>query len=154
MLLRDDLNKIKREKKLLIPADKTSNYYKLSSEQYKSLITKGIQKEHKKTNEKIVRHVNAEDKRIAEKLELSDRIEVSAKRMAFITLKDHKENLRNKPTYRLINPCKPELGKVSKQIVEKIVHNIRTKTNTNQWKNTNDVINWFNANKKTRATTQ
>ena len=37
------------------------------------------------------------------------------------------------------------MGKVSKQIVEKIVHNIRTKTNTNQWKNTNDVINWFNA---------
>ena len=75
----------------------------------------------------------------------SDRIEVTAKREAFITLKDHKENFRNKPTCRLINPCKPELGKVSKQIVEKIVHNIRTKTNTNQWKNTNDVINWFNA---------
>ena len=144
-LLRNDLNKRKREKKLLIPADKTSNYYKLSSEQYVSLITKGIQKEYKKTNEKIVWQVNAEDKRIAEKLELSDRIDVTAKKEAFITFKDHKENFRNKPTCRLINPCKPELGKVSKQIVEKIVHNIRTKTNTNQWKNTNDVINWFNA---------
>ena len=89
--------------------------------------------------------VNAEDKRIAEKLELSHRIDVTAKREAFITLKGHKENFKNKPTCRLINPCKPELGKVSKQIVEKIVHNIRTKTSTNQWKNTNDVINWFNA---------
>ena len=144
-LLINDLNKIKREKKLLIPADKTNNYYKLSSEQYENLITKGIQKEYKKTNEKIVWQVNAEDKQIAEKLELSDRIDVTAKREAFITLKDHKENFRNKPTCRLINPCKPELGKVSKQIVEKIVYNIRTKTNTNQWKNTNDVINWFNA---------
>ena len=124
--------------------DKTSNYYKLSSEQYESLITKGIQKEYNKTNEKIVWQVNAEDKRIAEK-QLSDRIDVTAKRMAFITLKDHKENFRNKPTCRLINPCKSELGKVSKQIVEKIVHNIRTKANTNQWKNTDDVINWFNA---------
>ena len=84
-------------------------------------------------------HVNAEDKRIAEKLELSDRIDVTDKKEAFITLKDHKKNFRNKPT------CKPELGKFSKQIVEKIVYNIRTKTNTNQWKNTNDVINWFNA---------
>ena len=37
------------------------------------------------------------------------------------------------------------MGKVSKQVVEKIVHNIRIKTNTNQWKNTNDVIYWFNA---------
>ena len=89
--------------------------------------------------------VNAEDKRIAEKLELSDRIDVTAKREAFITLKNHKENFRNKPTCRLINPWKPELGKVSEQIVEKIVHNIRTKAKTNQWKNTNDVINWFNA---------
>ena len=43
------------------------------------------------------------------------------------------------------NPCKPELGKVSKQIVENIVHDIRTETNTNQWKNTNDVINRLNA---------
>ena len=50
-LLRNDLNKIKREKKLLIRADKTSNYYNLSSEQYESLITKGIQKEYKKAND-------------------------------------------------------------------------------------------------------
>ena len=107
-VLRSDLIKIKREKKLLIPADKTSNYYKLSSEQYESLITKGIQKEYKKTNEKIVWQINAEDKQIAEKLELSDRIDVTAKREAFITLEDHKENFRNKPTCRLINPCKPE----------------------------------------------
>ena len=85
-LLRNDLNKMKREKKLLIPADKTNNYYKLSSEQYENLITNGIQKEYKKTNEKIVWQVNAEDKRIAEKLELSDRIDVTAKREAFITL--------------------------------------------------------------------
>ena len=76
-LLKNDLNKIKREKKLLIRADKTSNYYKLSSEQYESLITKGIQKEYKKTNEKIVWQVNAENKRIAEKLELGDRIDVT-----------------------------------------------------------------------------
>ena len=32
----------------------------------------------------------------------------------------------------------------SKQIVEKIVHDVKSKTNINQWKNTNDVINWFN----------
>ena len=71
-----------------------------------------MQKEYEKTNEKIVWQVSAEDKRIAEKLELSDRINVTAKREAFITLKDRKDNVRNKPTCRLINPCKPELGKV------------------------------------------
>ena len=44
---------------------------------------------------------DAEDKRIAEKLELSDKIDATAKREAFITLKDHKENFRNKPTSNL-----------------------------------------------------
>ena len=67
-----------------------------------------------------MREVTKEDRRIATKLELSDRIDVTAKREAFITLKDHKPNFRNKPTCRLINPCKPELGKVSKQLVEKL----------------------------------
>ena len=80
----------------------------------------------------------------AERLKLSDRINITAKREAFLTLKDHKPNFNNKPSCRLINPCKPELGKISKQIVEKIVHDVKSKTNINQWKNTNDVINWFN----------
>ena len=68
---------------------------------------------------------------------------VTAYREAFVTLKDHKENFRNKPTCRLIKPCKPELRKVSKQIGENINRNVRAKTNMNQWKNTNDVKNWF-----------
>ena len=87
----------------------------------------------------------AKDKKIAERLDLSDRLNVTAQREAFVTLKHHKENFRNKPTCRLINPCKPELGKVlvSKQIVENINRNVRAKANMNQWKNTNDVINWF-----------
>ena len=73
----------------------------------------------------------AEDTKIAERLDLSDRINVTAQREASFTLKDHKENFRNKPTYRLVNPCKPELGKVSKQIVENINHKERAKTNMN-----------------------
>ena len=84
-LLKNDLKKIKREKKLLIPADKTSNYYKLSSEQYESLITKGLQKEYKKINEKIVWQVGAEDKRIAEKPEQRQNRSNSQKRGIYHT---------------------------------------------------------------------
>ena len=90
-----------------------------------------------------MREVTKEDECIATKL--SDRIDVTAKREAFITLKDHKPNFRNKPTCRLINPCKPELGKVSKQLVEKIVYDVKTATNIRHWKNTNDVVNSFNS---------
>ncbi|GFS09353.1 inositol hexakisphosphate and diphosphoinositol-pentakisphosphate kinase 2 [Elysia marginata] len=45
--------------------------------------------------------------------------------------------------YRLINPCKPEIGKISKHILERIVTTIQEKTNANQWRNTKDVLNWF-----------
>ena len=72
--------------------------------------TKGI----KKSNDEAVSKITAGDKTIAERLDLSDRIDTTAKRESFITLKDHKPNFRNKPTCRLINPCKPELGRVSK----------------------------------------
>ena len=61
-----------------------------------------------------------------------------------LSLKDHKPNFRNKPTCRLINPCKPELGRVSKQIVENIVHEVKVRTQMKQWRNTSDVVNWFN----------
>ena len=117
----------------------------MSKDQYEGLINKSIHKEYKKSSEATVREVTKEDRRIATKLELSDRIDVTAKREAFITLKDHKPNFRNKPTCRLINPCKPELGKVSKQLVEKIVYDVKTATNIKHWKNTNDVVSWFNS---------
>ena len=79
-----------------------------------------------------------------ERLELSDRIDTTAKRESFITLKNHiKPNFRSKPTCRLIKPCKPELGRVSKQIVENIVHKVKEKTQMKQWRNTRYVANWF-----------
>ena len=61
----------------------------------------------------------------------------------FITPKDHKDNLANHPTCRLINPAKSELGKVIKQILDNINSKIKKITKLNQRKNTSDVINWF-----------
>ena len=54
-----------------------------------------------------------EDKKIADKLELQDRIDTVPKSEAFITLKDHKDNFNNNPQTRLINPNKSQIGKVS-----------------------------------------
>ena len=44
----------------------------------------------------------------------------------------------------MINPTKNELGKISKKIIEQINQEILKKTDVNQWKNTSNVINWFN----------
>ena len=44
----------------------------------------------------------------------------------------------------MINPAKSDLGRVSKQILEKINGEIKTKQKAHQWKNSRDVIEWFN----------
>ena len=66
-----------------------------------------------------------------------------AKKEAFFTIKDHKEDFETNPKYRLINPSKSELGKVSKQILDDINSQMRNTVNVNQWKNNTCVIEWF-----------
>ena len=67
---------------------------------------------------------------VVKNLELGKRVFETTKRSAFITLKDHKENFVNDPKVRLLNPCKPELGKISKTILETIISVIRAKVQT------------------------
>ena len=44
---------------------------------------------------------------------------------------------------RLINPAKNELEWLSKFIIEAMNKELTRKLNINQWKNTEDVIDWF-----------
>ena len=82
-------------------------------------------------------------KKIVQDINLDNRIECIAKIYAFVTLRDHKQNLRSGTLCRLINPCKSELGKISKIILENINETLIEKLNVNQWKNTETVIHWF-----------
>ena len=61
-----------------------------------------------------------------------------------MNLKDHKPNYKNSPTFRLLNPNKGELGKISKQILSRVNTGLREKLRVNQWRNTYDVLQWFN----------
>ena len=76
--------------------------------------------------------------------------ETASSRPANVTLKDHKGSFSHNPTCRLLNPTKPEIGRISKQILTKVIDVVRSKTGFNQWKNTNSVLEWFRAqpNKK------
>ena len=58
-------------------------------------------------------------------------------------LKDHKPNFTNNPTARLINPSKPELGRISREILQRINSTILKKSSLMQWKKTSDVLQWF-----------
>ena len=120
--LQKDLKKtcenIKTEPKLIIPADKTSNFYKLDCAQYEALRSKDDQKTYKKEKERTFEKINKEHKHLASKLEIDDRIYKTSQQDCFFTLKDHKKNFRENPVVRTLNPAKPELGRISKKILE------------------------------------
>ena len=80
--------------------------------------------------------INAEAKVIAQDLKIDERIEQCNQKQSLITLKDHKENFKNNPKCRLIDPAKSEIGIVSKEYIGNINKIIIEKTNVNQWRNT------------------
>ena len=126
--LRKDIRTINNSPKAFISADKTANMYELDKVQYDKLLHDSITSTYKKADEEVFDAINEEAKGIATKLDIEDRMECMAKQHSFITLKDHKENFKNKPTCRLINPAKSEMGLVSKKILEKINTSIRNTT--------------------------
>ena len=116
--LNEDIEKIRNEKNILAPADKTNNYYSISSENHAKLMRDIITSTNKISLEQTERNINYKAKTIAEKLELADKIDILDSKPAYITLKDHKENFRNYPKCRLINPSKSQIGLISKQILD------------------------------------
>ena len=129
-----DVKEISTSKNVLVSADKSTNLYSMSRESYKKLPNENITKNYKKSCDDTKNKIDCKGKGIASKLELYNRMEIFAEREAFITLKDHKKNFRSKPICRLINPAKPKIGIVSKQLVEKINRNVRKTTHLQQWK--------------------
>ena len=62
---------------------------------------------------------------------------------AFITIKDHNEEFPHRVSFRLLNPSKTNIGKISKVLLDKINSAILSGTKINQWKNVSSVITWF-----------
>ena len=111
----DIRNNIVKSDKLLVPADKTSSFYRMDATSYNDLRQKNITMTYKNVTQGTTSSIELEAKAIAKKMHLDDRINTNAKLEAFITLKDHKPNFANNPTCRLINPAKAEIGQISKK---------------------------------------
>ena len=86
--LKQDIAKIKGEKRVYMAADKTSIIYLVKPKKYKELLEKNVQKEYKKSSEAATLNKEKADLKLAEKLELSDRVHRTAQRDSFVTLKD------------------------------------------------------------------
>ena len=105
--LKSDIKLIQQSSKTLTPADKTSNMYRISKEEYNKMRRNAITSTYKKANENIKKRINEKGKEIVKKSfdNIIDRMDINAESNCFITIKDHKENFLNNPKVCLINPA-------------------------------------------------
>ena len=75
----DIKNKIRKPDSLLIPADKTTNYYTMNPASYDKLIKENVTKTYKKSSDCVADKLDAKSASIAKHLKLDDRIEKLAK---------------------------------------------------------------------------
>ena len=72
--LKKDLKIIKAAKEIIVPADKSTNYYKADNETYEILLHRNITKDYKKADESVIDKIDKEDRDIAINLEIDDRV--------------------------------------------------------------------------------
>ena len=141
----NDTKKIHNSNKISIFMDKTTNLYSTSFANYKKLTINNVTQMYKKAPEIIMNNINKEAKEIATISNIDHKMNSIAEQPAFITIKNHKPKFTTNPTYRLINPSKSEIGKISKLTLDNINTQLTNKLQLNQWKNIKTVTNWFTA---------
>ena len=141
--LKADIKRINECDELIVPADKTQNFYKVSKEDHDKILQDNVTKEYKKAPLEMPSLINKEAKALAKKYGVLDRANTMSTPQAFVTIKDHKEDFRTNPKFRLLNPCKSELGKISKGILQRINSTLRDQLQLNQWQDPKQVIEWF-----------
>ena len=142
--IKRDLHEIRGKQKILVKGDKSRRIFQVDKEDYVKAMKDEITKKYKKANPQKICEVNREAARLTSKLELDDRIDALPEGEAFFTFKDHKNNFPERTELRLLNPSKSNVGKISKKILDRVNTDLRLKTGFNQWKSTNDCLNWFN----------
>ena len=79
-------------------ADKTSNMYRLTKEQYDKLIMNSITSTYKKANSNIKKQINKAGKNLMRDKEVIKRMEANEEGNSFITIKDDKKSFDNHAT--------------------------------------------------------
>ena len=67
---------------------------------------------------------------------------------AFLTVKDQKERFPHTLTFRLINPSKSDIGKISQSLLDTINANILKQANINQWTKSQVITSFKNIESK------
>ena len=91
--MKNDLRDMKHETRMIVPADKTSNFYKTEVGDYRTLLRRNVEAECKRGPPDLISNFDKEDKAVAQELDITDRmIHKTQQNEAFITLKDTQEN--------------------------------------------------------------
>ena len=108
--LKDDINKITNSTKAFIPADKTTNFYKLDKPQYNKRLKDSITSTYRKADKTAKISMDREARSVAADLKIDDRTECIAPQQAFITLKDYKKKGRQQPNMPPNQACEKRSG--------------------------------------------
>ena len=118
--LKDDINTIHNTDTTSTFADKTSNLYKFKKQQYQKVLIELITTSYKKASDNIHNKINTDGQKLRKDKDILNWMLVNGKNECFITLKDRKRNFKNNPKKRMINSAKNEVGRISKNILDKI----------------------------------
>ena len=109
----------------------------MQKDDYNKYVRHNVTKTYKRSTANRVKNINYKSQLLAEKMiELKKTEEAEV----YITVKDHKEGFPPNLSFRLINPSKSDIGKISKNLLDKINKILILNINLNQWKNTTTVI--------------
>ena len=99
---------INKDPLFFIAADKFNNLYKFSKDTYSKLLQDNV-KSYKTSKVTIMNNINKDEKTIAAKPKLHDRVDQLNQSEAFFTRKDRKVKFEGNPQSRFINPAKLEI---------------------------------------------
>ena len=133
--LSQDVKRIAICSSLFLPADKTTNLYKMGIIDSKKLLHDNVTVNCQITNASNVKQINLDVINIANNLKLDNKIEKLAKKEAFFPVKDHKPNFCNNPKCRLFNFTKFKIGIINQKLLDRINSSIRSSTGLMQWRN-------------------
>ena len=105
----------------------------MECQHYKKELNDVVSKDYRKMLENEVKDIDKEAAILAREMNLADRIDTMGREVAFLTVKDHKPDFPNRVHYRLINPAKPQMGKLSKIILARINKDIIQNNEICQW---------------------
>ena len=79
--LSKDVKDINSRDTILLPADKTSNIYEVSTDTYKKLLRDNVTNEYEIAPDDLESNINLEARHISEKLQLDERVEIMTRKM-------------------------------------------------------------------------